>query len=225
MPGSRPAGNRYIATAEGVVADPLPAGDFSDWLRAMRQALAGRDGMPVACGDCVGCCTSGYSIKIRAREAEVLRWIPKENLQAAPGNSGSWFMDPDAKGHCPMFGATGCSIYSHRPDTCRTYDCRIFTAAGMNAGEGRAVINERVARWRFEFTETGRAEHRAVTAAASFLRQHPVRFPGGHIPSRPSDIAVLAVKSYSVFMQGPVNDADAASGIIEACRAFDQAST
>ena len=28
----------------------------------------------------------------------------------------------------------GCSIYPHRPETCRTYDCRVFTAAGMNAG-------------------------------------------------------------------------------------------
>jgi hypothetical protein len=207
------------------VTEPLPAGDFSDWLRAMRQALAGQAGMQVACGDCVGCCTSSYFIKIRARETEALRHIPTEHLEAEPGNTGTWLMGPDAKGHCPMFGASGCSIYSHRPDTCRTYDCRIFAAAGMNAGDGRPVINERVARWRFEFTDAGRTEQRAVSAAAGFLRQHPVRFPGGHIPSRPSDIAVLAVKSYTVFMQGPVSDADATKGIVEACRTFDQAAT
>jgi hypothetical protein len=134
-------------------------------------------------------------------------------------------MGYDQKGHCHMFGAGGCSIYSNRPETCRTYDCRIFAAAGMSAGETRPVINERVARWRFEYSEAGRLEHQAVTAAASFLRQHPVRFPGGQIPSRPGDIAVLAVKSYTVFLSPPASDADAAAGIVDACRAFDQAST
>jgi len=48
-----------------------------------------------------------------------------------------------------------------------------------------------------------------------------VRFPNGRIPSRPADIAVLAVKSYGVFMDNTPDDADAASGIIAACRAFD----
>jgi uncharacterized protein len=207
------------------VNEPLPAGNFSDWLRAMRQALAGRSGMQVACGDCVGCCTSSYSIKIRTHETAALQHIPTVHLATAPGRPGTWLMRPDEKGHCPMFGSGGCSIYSHRPETCRTYDCRIFSAAGMLAGEGRTVINERVARWRFDYSEAGRQEQRAVTAAASFLRQHPVRFPGGHVPSRPADIAVLAVKSYTVFMNEPSSDTDAAAGIVEACRAFDQAST
>ena len=27
-----------------------------------------------------------------------------------------------------------CSIYEHRPRTCRTYDCRIFTATGLDVG-------------------------------------------------------------------------------------------
>ena len=203
----------------------LPAGDFSAWLRDMRRALAGGPGMDVACGTCVGCCTSSYYIKVRPHEGEALRHIPPEHRSAAQGEpEGTWLMGYDAQGHCPMFGAGGCSIYPHRPETCRIYDCRVFTAAGMNAGAGRSVINERVARWRFEYpTEEARLEHRAVTAAAAFLRQHPVRFPGGHIPSRPADIAVLAVKSYTVFMQPPANDAEAAAGIVAACREFDRA--
>ena len=205
--------------------EPLTAGDFSEWLRAMRQALAGRTGMAVACGDCVGCCTSSYFIKVRPHETAALQHIPAAHREPAPGKPGTWLMGYDQKGHCHMFGAGGCSIYSNRPETCRTYDCRIFAAAGMSAGETRPVINERVARWRFEYSEAGRLEHQAVTAAASFLRQHPVRFPGGQIPSRPGDIAVLAVKSYTVFLSPPASDADAAAGIVDACRAFDQAST
>ena len=202
---------------------PLPAGNFSTWLRAMRAALAGGPGMDVACGDCVGCCTSSYYIKVRAHEADALRHIPPAKLAPSPGEPGTQLMGFDAAGHCPMFAAGGCSIYPHRPDTCRTYDCRVFTAAGMQAGAGRTTINERIARWRFEFAgEHERREQRAVQAAASFLRQHPVRFPGGYIPSHPSEVAALAVKSYTVFLDRVPDDAEAATGIVDACRAFDQ---
>jgi uncharacterized protein len=199
---------------------PLPAGNFSEWLRAMRSALAGGPGMQVACGDCVGCCTSSYFIKVRPAEADALRHIPPEQLSDSPGEPGTRLMGYDAQGHCPMFRG-GCTIYSHRPDTCRTYDCRIFAAGAMDAGPSRSVINERVARWRFEYpAESDRQEHRAVTAAAAFLRQHPVRFPGGYIPSRPADIAVLAVKSYRVFMGPAAGHENTVAGIIEACRNF-----
>jgi len=178
--------------------------------------------MQVACGDCVGCCTSAYSIKVRAHETAALKHIPRERLLPAPGEPGTLLMAPDASGHCPMFGTTGCSIYSHRPETCKTYDCRIFSAAGMAAGPDRSAINERVARWRFEYPgDADREEHRAVKAAAGFLRQHPVRFPNGRIPSRPSEVAVLAVKAYRVFLGGSPGDAAASAGIIDACRAFD----
>ena len=57
----------------------------------------------------------------------------------------------------------------------------------------------------------------------NFLRQHVVRFPGGHVPSRPAEIAVLAVKAYLVFMGAPASDAEAAAGIVDACKSFDQA--
>jgi Fe-S-cluster containining protein len=210
--------------ANASTAPGLPAGDFSSWLRAMRHALAGGPGMQVACGDCVGCCTSSYYIKVRPQETGALQSIGPGHLIPAPGEPpGTWLMGYDAHGHCPMYRAGGCSIYSHRPDTCRTYDCRIFTAAGMNAGDGRPVINERIASWRFEYdSDAAREEHRAVIAAANFLRQHPVRFPDGQIPSRSSDVAVLAVKSYPVFLGTPPNDAEAAAAIVAACRQFDQ---
>jgi hypothetical protein len=190
----------------------------------MRASLAGGPGMQVACGDCVGCCTSSYFIKVRASEVEALRRIPPGQLTGSPRDPhGTRLMGYDAQGHCPMFHGGGCSIYSHRPDTCRTYDCRVFAACGMDAGSGRDVINQRVARWRFEYPQAGDLqEQRAVLAAAAFLRQHPVRFPGGHVPARATDIAVRAVKSYQVFMGERASHEDTVAGIIEACRKFDQ---
>jgi uncharacterized protein len=205
---------------------PHAAGGFSAWLRAMRDSLAGGAGMQVACGDCVGCCTSSYVIKVRPHERDAMAHIPSEHLQ--PGErDGTWFMPARPDGHCPMYsGSTapdaGCSIYAHRPETCRTYDCRIFTAAGMPAGEGKTMINERIADWRFVYEDDqARREHQAVTAAASYLRQHPVRFPNGRVPSRASDIAVLAVKSYTVFLSGAPDENIAAGKIVAACREFD----
>jgi Fe-S-cluster containining protein len=199
------------------------AGPFSEWLRAMRVALSGNAGMDVACGDCRGCCTSSYFIKVRAHETQAIEHIGADKLRPVPGaTNGDLLMGFDAQGHCFMFANGGCSIYAHRPETCRTYDCRVFTAAGMTAGPDKSVINERIASWKFDYPGArDHDEHRAVTAAANFLRQHPVRFPGGRVPSRPSEIAVLAVKSYQVFLNRPATDADISSAIVAACRDFD----
>jgi Fe-S-cluster containining protein len=190
----------------------------------MRAALSGGAGMEVACGDCRGCCTSSYFIKVRPHETAALAHIGADNLRPIPGaTSGNLLMGFDERGHCFMFANGGCSIYQHRPETCRTYDCRVFAAAGMNAGAEKSAINERIAQWEFEYaSDQDREEHRAVTATANFLRQHPVRFPGGRIPSRPSDIAVLAVKSYQVFLDPPRSDAEIAAAIIETSREFDR---
>jgi uncharacterized protein len=205
------------------LSDPIPAGGFSAWLRAMRAALAGTAGMDVACGSCRGCCTSSYFIKVRAHEKEALEHIGADNLRPVPSaTNGNMLMGFDEQGHCFMFANGNCSIYAHRPETCRTYDCRVFTAAGMNAGEGKTEINERISRWQFDYPQPqDRDEHRAVTAAANFIRQHPIRFPGGRIPSRPSEIAVLAVKSYEVFLKPRGEDPDTAAAIVESCRRFD----
>jgi Fe-S-cluster containining protein len=200
------------------------AGPFSDWLRAMRGALAGSTGMDVACGDCRGCCTSSYFIKVRAHEAAALEHIGADNLRPVPdASNGSMLMGFDEQGHCFMFANGNCSIYSHRPETCRTYDCRVFTAAGMNAGPDKREINERIASWRFDYPSArDEVEHRAVTAAANFIRQHVIRFPGGRVPSRPSEVAVLAVKTYEVFLDPPPSDAEIAEAIINASRDFDR---
>lgn len=178
--------------------------------------------MQVACGECVGCCTSSYFIQVRAQEKTALSRIDPMHLFASPDDPRNQLMRHDEQGHCPMFKQGRCSIYEDRPDTCRTYDCRVFAAAGINAGKDKPVINERIASWRFEYGgEMDRAEHRAVSAAAAFIRQHPIDFPGGRVPSRPSEVAVIAIKAYRVFLRAQVCDADTAAAIVAACKEFD----
>jgi uncharacterized protein len=208
-----------------VGADPeLPAGDFGEWLVSTRAAARGEADAVVPCDGCTACCTASQFVHIAPDELDALAHIPSELLAPAPGRPpGHVVLGYDGLGRCPMLVDGRCSIYEHRPRTCRTYDCRVFTAAGMDAGPGRDVINERVARWRFEYPHAvDEQEQRAVRAAAAFLRQHPVRFPNGHVPARAADIAVLAVKAYPVFMGAAGRHEDTVAGIIEACRKFDQ---
>lgn len=97
-----------------------------------------------------------------------------------------------------------CSIYQHRPRTCRTYDCRVFPAAGVEvaADHGRQVlIAERTRRWRFSYaTEIGRLAHRAVQAAATRLAQHADLWPGGAKPTNPTEIALAAIEIHGLFL-------------------------
>lgn len=144
---------------------------------------------------------------------------------------GHVLMGYDTNGRCPMLADGKCSIYEHRPHTCRNYDCRVFTAAGIVAGaDDKAEINTRVRRWDFAYPTAGdRDEHRAVQAAASFIREHPESFPSGRVPSDPSQLAILAIKAYEVFVEGErtadpggVRSAsDVANAIVEMCRRFD----
>jgi hypothetical protein len=118
-----------------------------------------------------------------------------------------------------------CSIYAVRPQTCLDYDCRIFAAAGIDAGgDDKAVINRRVREWRFSYPEqTDRREHEAVRAAASFIRDRRDSFTV-RVPAGPMGIAVFAIKSYPVFLDPAVannSDAEVARAILEAVRGFD----
>lgn len=210
----------------------LPAGDFFTWFKQLRKALRGEGGIEVPCGECVGCCSSSYFIHLTPEDAAV-ELIPKELLFPAPGLSeGHYIMGYDNKGQCPMLNNSKCSIYENRPKTCRDYDCRVFSAAGIVAGgEETLSINRRVERWQFSYpAESDREEHQAVQAAAAFIRDNANCFPGGRVPDNPSQLAILAIKSYQLFLS--TNNAsgrgDAYSGvelanaIVDTCRKFDE---
>ncbi|MGE5604260.1 MAG: YkgJ family cysteine cluster protein [Bacteroidota bacterium] len=96
-----------------------------------------------------------------------------------------------------------CSIYEHRPQTCRNYDCRIFTAAGILADEaGKDLITRRIRRWKFSYPTRRDIElHRAVQATAKFLQTHATSFPTGVVPPNSTQLAILAIKVYDVFLK------------------------
>jgi Fe-S-cluster containining protein len=208
------------------VADPttVAAGPFGDWLAQFRASLRGTGGSDVPCGDCTGCCISGYSIQLRPQDERALARIPAELLVQAPGfPRGHLTMAPRPDGVCQMLDAGKCTIYADRPQTCLDYDCRIFTAAGLEAG--KIVIDRRVRQWRFTYpTNADREAHDAVLAAASFIRNKRECFPANRAPRAPTGIAVLAIKAYGVFLEHGApgrSDTEIAAAILEASRAFD----
>jgi len=102
-----------------------------------------------------------------------------------------------------MLRQSQCSIYEHRPGTCRDYDCRVFAAAGLLAsGPEDSAINQRVRRWRFSYaTKHDQDTHQAVKDAAAFIQQQASHFPDARVPMAPGDIAILAVKAHAVFLE------------------------
>ncbi len=182
-------------------APKSPAGDFSAWLRRTRVAHLEDTGVDVPCDECTACCTSSYFIHIRPDETLTLGRIPGELLVAAPGMpAGHVVLGYDEHGRCPMLRAGRCSIYEDRPLTCRTYDCRVFAAAGIDAD--RPLITERARHWAFDLrTKADRERRSAVRTAATFLRRHEECFRGGAQADNPAHVAVLAVKVHDVFLE------------------------
>ena len=173
----------------------LPAGRFSSWLEQI--------GVDVPCGTCTACCTSSQFVHIGPDETDTLAHIPEALLFPAPAlPKGHAVMGYDERGHCPMFVDDACSIYEHRPRTCRTYDCRVFPAAGLEPDhDGRAKIAEQVRRWRFDVPEPeDDILHAAVRAAAAYLRANAHLLPG-LVPSNSTQVAYLAVRIREVFLE------------------------
>lgn len=182
----------------------LAAGDFSPWMERMQGALQGQRGSDVPCGGCTACCTSSQFIHIEPDEADTLAHIPVDLLFPAPRLPfGHVLLGYDERGHCPMLVDDQCSIYEHRPRTCRTYDCRVLPAAGLEGDEDKVLIARQARRWRFSFpTRADRIRRDAVRAAATFLDEHRDSLPNVVVPTTATETAVLAIEIHRSFLTG-----------------------
>jgi Fe-S-cluster containining protein len=173
----------------------LPAGGFREWLRDMQSSIRGERDADVPCDGCTACCESSQFVHIGPDETETLSAIPSELLFPAPRMPGHLLLGYDERGCCPMLDDDGCSIYDHRPRTCRTYDCRVFPATGVEPDD-KPLIAERARRWRFDFpTKADRTDHAAAQAAAVSVRDHTDLIDS--LPPTPTQVAVLAIANAS----------------------------
>ncbi|HQZ33158.1 MAG TPA: YkgJ family cysteine cluster protein [Ilumatobacteraceae bacterium] len=190
----------------------LPAGDFVSWLVEIRDAIEGEGTTDVPCGTCVACCSSSQFIHIAPDERDALDRIPKALLFPAPRMPrGHVLMGYDEHGRCPMLRESGCSIYEHRPRTCRTYDCRVFPAAGVLPDEpDKVLIATQAARWQFTFDDADATMATdAIRAAAIFLRDH--RGDLGEVAAHTTThLAVDAIRVHDLFVHGQPQVAEVA---------------
>ena len=182
----------------------LFAGDFSEWLEEAEGAIRRGEVSDVPCDGCTACCRSSQFIHIAPDEADALAHVPAALLFAAPGlPAGHVLMGYDERGHCPLLVDDRCSIYEHRPRTCRTYDCRVIAATGVELDADQHRIAERAAHWRFGHpTEIDEVRHDAVRAAATYVSAHRDDLPAGAVPGNPTQLAVLAIDVHDVFLGG-----------------------
>jgi uncharacterized protein len=181
----------------------IGAGGFATWVVGVQAAMRGERDSEVPCGGCTACCTSSQFVHIEPDELETLAHIPAELLFPAPrAPRGHVLLGYDEHGHCPMLIEGGCSIYEHRPRTCRTYDCRIFAATGVAVADDQPAIAARVRRWDFTFPEgDDRSRHDAVRRATAYLREHRVDL-GDDAPVHPTRLAVAATQVHDLFRDG-----------------------
>ncbi len=206
---------------------PLPVGQFSTWLSRFRKALKNETGVNVKCGDCNACCRSSQFIHIKPEETGTIARIDNRLLFPAPGlPKGNMVLGYDKNGCCPMLREGQCSIYEDRPITCRNYDCRIFAAAGIDAGgKEKKLVDQQVRRWIFKYKDKlDRRQHSAVMAAAEFLKENTTIFPAGSVSGNPGQLAILAIKCYNVFLRPGLlrNNKETAQMIISAVKNFDK---
>ena len=190
-------------TAAGSTSDGgLDAGPAAAWVVRMLAAIDAGGESDVPCGDCTACCRSAQFVHVGPDEVRARAVIPAALLFRAPGlPRGHDLMGYDEAGRCPMLRDVGCAVYADRPRACRTYDCRVFAAAGLDPAEdGKDAIARQVRRWRFRVeTDEDRARLDAVRAAARWLREDPSRLPAGS-PHTVTAVAVAAVEIHERFL-------------------------
>lgn len=182
----------------------LAAGPFGAWLAQLQAALRGEGDSDVPCGPCVACCSSAQFVHIGPEETDALAHIPAELVFPAPRMPrGHVLMGYDEHGRCPLLIDGACSVYAHRPRTCRVYDCRVFAAAGIAPDDDKPLIAAQTVRWRFEHPdESDEVLHQAVQAAAAFVQRHRAELPEGSLPLPATARAVQAIEIHELFTQG-----------------------
>ncbi len=184
------------------------AGDFRPWLEQTQRALAQALPVEVPCGSCNACCRSGYFIHVEPQEIEALRAIPEALLFPAPGlPAGHKLMGRSENGECPMLESGACSIYEHRPNTCRVYDCRVFAATGvMPTDAAQRDVVQRAKRWLFTTDQAGAADLVALRETARFVFNHRDLIDATIRPQTAAQLVIFVLRVFDTYRAATTND-------------------
>ena len=116
-----------------------------DFLAAWWRGDAG----PVPCAGCSACC---YYAGIPVDKKRDRKRLP--HLLTERNADGELVLQRRADGACVHLGEQGCTVYEHRPSTCRSFDCRAFSAMGLVE---HCDPDHRTPDWQFAAPEQARA--------------------------------------------------------------------
>ena len=184
---------------KGKAAEAHSGGYFREWLIATDRNLREGSGAEVPCGDCTACCRAGQFIHVGIDEVEALAAIPRQLLFPAPGTSSFLLLGHDHRGHCPMLRDEGCSIYEVRPKACRSYDCRIFPATGVEPPDTHGEVALAAGSWKFQYADQAEQSlHAAAIRAARFIEAHRDEILPGAAANE-IQLALAALKCAQLF--------------------------
>lgn len=84
--------------------------------------------VPVPCHGCTECCWhAGTDLHEDTFDAPRLL-----HLMTKRRDDGVLYLAKKPDGSCVHLGASGCTVYEHRPHACRHYDCRMFALTGIH---------------------------------------------------------------------------------------------
>jgi Fe-S-cluster containining protein len=182
--------------------EDIDSGDFGTWLDSTIDAIESHGATDVPCGSCTACCRSSQFILIEPTDVDARAHIDQALLFDAPNMpAGFSVLGYDESGHCPMLVEDSCSIYAHRPRTCRTYDCRVFTATGlMPTAETKVELAHRSSRWVFDVNDgLDTVRNRALSRAGNELTDSASDIFGEDVPEE-TQLAALAIRVHDLFL-------------------------
>lgn len=116
-------------TVKNITGDTITVRETGDPLAFVR----GQQGT-VPCNGCTECCYHvGVDVNPDTEPPERLQHL---DLERRPDG---WFLRKRADGACVHLGPNGCTVYEHRPNACRNYDCRVFSLTGVLDSYGNSL--------------------------------------------------------------------------------------
>jgi hypothetical protein len=112
----------YLDAMTGKPATAKQGGDPEAFFKQKVEDVETGGDASVPCAGCRECC---YYDKVEIHTGEDTTFLKTEI------RDGELVLQRRPDGACVHLGDNGCTVYEHRPDACRKYDCRVFSVFGV----------------------------------------------------------------------------------------------